>query len=166
MNSMASRLRLVISFMLLVVIISPAQGEKSQQSKKVKSVIECRLIIKERIKGSPPNELAVLEVAIKNVSDKKLEIVSTYGPAIREYLKAEVFSPDGKKAIIGGSTSLSPFGEPILTTLEPQQVTRVHLGSVGHKGPGKYRVRVIFENQNLKAVSPILEFDLKPLQGN
>ncbi len=154
--------------MLLILLGVPfavsADGHE-QGKKKEKPPLECRIIVNEITTKGYPNEFALLEVELKNVSDKAIDIRYTCIPPILQYMKREDRTPDGKIFKGNCRDSLSPFSaEPRIFRLKPGQATKAHFGSVGAEGPGTYRIQAIFEYEKMKAISPVLEVEMKPLK--
>ncbi len=129
-------------------------------------MLQCRVIVEEiTTKPDVPNEIAILEVELKNVSDKAIKIGFTRAPAILQYMRGEVQRPDGTVLKFRCADYLSPFSpDPTIFTLQPGQVTKAAFGSEGAQGPGIYRIQAIFEYEKMKAVSPVVEVKLKPLK--
>ena len=156
---------LMILFLSSVPLLGVPVGAQDKPGKKnEKSMLECRVILKE--KTTDPrfaNEVALLEVELKNVSAKAIDIVYTSAPAIFQYMKREDRIPDGKMVKSNCIDNSSPHTRSILT-LSPGQAIKGHFGTIGGVGPGIYRIQATFEYEKIKAVSPVLEVELRPLK--
>jgi hypothetical protein len=160
----ASSDALAVAVFLLMPAVLPLSGQEEPRKKKEKPMLECRVLFYKTTKIGVPNEVAVFEVELKNISDKPIEIAYTYAPEILQFMKKEVHRPDKTKVTYKCLDSLSPFSEkPRIFTLQPGKATKAPFGSEG-KEPGVYRVQAIFEYENMKAVSPVVEVELKSLK--
>jgi hypothetical protein len=129
-------------------------------------MLRCRFIMVE--KNTRPgflNEFALLEVELKNVSDKAIEIRYTRARALLRFMKGEGQRPDGTIVKYNCADGLAPFSVlPKTLTLRSGEAIKEHFGSIGGDGPGLYRITALFEYEKMKAVSPMLEVDLRPLK--
>ena len=87
------------AMILFLSMVNPLDGplaahDKSEK-KAEKSMLECRIIVKKATDPRFANEIALLEVELKNVSPKAIDIVYTSAPAILQYMKREGRRPDG-----------------------------------------------------------------------
>ena len=165
MNRFASRPQIVVVLLLSFAVL-PLTGQEVQDTKndKEKPMLQCRVILREiTTEKGVPNEVAAFDVEIKNISDKSIDIRFTAAPAVLQFMKGEVNRPDGTSLKFKCKDYLSPH-TPTILTLRPGQATKGSFGSEGAQGPGVYRVQAFFEYENLKAVSPVVEVDLKPLK--
>jgi hypothetical protein len=130
-------------------------------------MLECQILVKQITSIGYPNQVALLEVELKNVSDQAIEISYTYAPAILQYMKREDRRPDGTFGKINCMNGLSPYSlKPTILSLMPGQATRAHFGCVGTTGPGTYQVQAIFEYDKLKVFSPPIKIELKETKEN
>jgi len=135
-------------------------AQDKSDKKNEKPMLECRVIVAKKTTDSRfNNEVALLEVELKNVSDKIIEIVYTAAPAILQYMRREDRSPDGTIVKSNCKDYLSPHSRSILK-LSPGQATKFHFGTIGGVGPGIYQVQATFEYEKMKAVSPVLKVEL------
>ena len=58
----------------------PASARTSRTRKRKKAMLECRVIVKEITTVGYPNKVALLDVELKNVSDKAIDIRYTFAP--------------------------------------------------------------------------------------
>ena len=60
---------------------------------------------------------------------------------------------------------MAPFSaKPQVYTLKSGETWREPFGSVGEDGPGIYRIKAVFEYEKMKAVSPVVEVELRGIK--
>ena len=158
MNQFYSALTLLLVSCLPLACVS--QGDQKPPEN---PALECRIILKHR-SSDCKNQFVAPTVELKNVSQKAIDIIYRDNP-ILQYLTSEVREPDGTivKHHCGDGGAFDPHGT--VESLKPGQTIRVNhrIPGLGHKGPGIYRIQVQFEYQDLKAISPAVEIELKPV---
>ena len=144
----------------LFVVGTAVPAHRENDGKKEKATLECRIIVVAN-KIENGNYVALLEVEIKNTSGKPFDLRYTYVPPILQYMAREVRGPDGD-ARFRCVDYLSPYSmTPLTETIRPGEAIRERFGRVGSEGPGKYRVRAVFEYENVKVISPVVEIELE-----
>ena len=135
-------------------------------------MMECHIISKTNSVGR--GEVAEYFVEIKNGSGEAIVIKSTKSYPLLEHLVLEVRRPDGTTSNRKCGDHLSPGSPtPDLHTIIPGGTLKegpwkfpglpdVPAGSP----PGLYKIRAIFAYENIKAVSPELQIELKEAKKN
>jgi hypothetical protein len=136
--------------------------ERQPDNKKEKPMLECRVVLLGASFEGGNTEVAILEVELKNVSGKSIDIRYNCLPPILEHMRKEVAMPDGRVVKYNCGEPLSPYSfTPLTKTIDPGKVVRVPFGKVGGNRSGVYRVQAILEYGTLKVASPFLEIELK-----
>ena len=146
---------------------APACFENEQekaQKKRPKTMLECHVSVTKFQSKRYANELGRMVIEIKNTSKKKIGI-PYYADPILDHVTFALRTPNGKT--VKFRPSLSPiYVDPRTWWLEPGQTYKPTQGvaPIGAVGPGEYKIQVFFEYEKLKAVSPVLEVELKPIK--
>ncbi|MBI3824213.1 MAG: hypothetical protein HY289_16215 [Planctomycetes bacterium] len=132
---------------------------------KEKPTIECRVTFRKALDADSRGEIAILEVEIRNVSGKPINVATTYASPILPYLKREITLPGGVLETDRRIETLSPYSiEPEVFTLKPGDKWKAPFGMVGTQGPGVYRVKAHFQCDKLSAISPTLEVEIRDVK--